>query len=164
METSILVGGINMKPKIVQKPDVGRDYYVNSDNVFIASFDKDTPDKGVAEEFGVALGKDDLLTALGKIGISKADTDLEPPAGGPWRFVSGAWSEVPKTYQELRAPELAKLRIPDQLDALVKLARMTPAEKAQVEAAKNPAAAPGTPEWLLGNIDAIKNRYPKDTP
>jgi len=139
----------------VQKPDVGTDYYVDSNGVFLASFTKDTPDDGVAEILG--LPRDvPLATALTQAGISIA-TDQEPPPGGPWRFAGGRWVEIPKTAQQKRQAEFrALMNQGDQFDALIKLAVMTDAQKAAITPNKD--AAPGTPEWLLGTVADIKTR------
>lgn len=162
-----------MKVKYVQKPDVGTFYYVNSEGQFTHSFTKDTPEAGIAEEFGVKLKEgDDLATVLSAIGVSRVDTEVEPPAGGPWRWGGATWVLIPPTYKQARQTEYREELgpPPDQLDALYKgLSLLIPdLAKAGVLSAETVAAltpdktAPAdTPAGWLGKVQDIKARNPK---
>lgn len=154
----------------VQKPDVGTDYYVDSNGVFMASFTKDTPDDGVAEILGLPRNVP-LATALAQAGISIA-TDQEPPPGGPWKWVNGAWEEIPKTYTQKRREEYqAELgALPDQIDAIYKglmillpdlIASKTLSPETIAALTPDKDADANTPAGWLGKVQDIKARNPK---
>lgn len=149
-----------MKVITRQKPDVGHDYYINAQGIFVLSVTKDTPPEGVAEE----------LAGLGPCTV--APTEVEPPAGGPWRFVNGDWVEVPKTYKQARQEEYREKLgpVPDQIDVLYKgLSLLIPdlikAGVVTVETARaltpDKDADANTPAGWLGKYGDIKARHPK---
>lgn len=93
------------------------------------------------------------------IGMDALPDTVPEPLSIPCTWNGTSWDAIPETYAQKRAPELANLRQQDQLDALLKLAAMTDAQKAQIVPDKT--AEPGTPEWLIGNVNDIKTKYPK---
>lgn len=149
-----------MKVITRQKPDVGHDYYINADGIFVLSVTKDTPPEGVAEE----------LAGLGPCTV--APTEVEPPAGGPWKWVNGAWEEIPKTYTQKRREEYqAELgALPDQIDAIYKglmillpdlIASKTLSPETIAALTPDKDADANTPAGWLGKVQDIKARNPK---